>query len=302
MDVLKVNEHHQSVIGGYAQLYRYQRQQYLRSVQSAINDVINSKLLEDTYTRDEVTEIVSGIQNDILNDLEAELINFVQANILMLCQLFQQAEKWHLQLNVDLSEMQNKELLESVQNIENIPAKVEKPKLTPLSINIEKTSELMRQEIFNLQEENKQLLEDVKILHDKILNMRQEYENMVQKCEEKNKMIEELQKIIEQNINSISKETNIEEKKLEAENILQNYDNVLKEQITNELEEMKQKVETAQSQLTLAEMELEKKFNSTAAYNNMKKIISKKNDQIKELRNRLLKYESLDNVENGEKK
>lgn len=55
-----------------------------------------------------------------------------------------------------------------MQNIENIPAKVEKPKLTPLSINIEKTSELMRQEIFNLQEENKQLLEDVKILHDKV--------------------------------------------------------------------------------------------------------------------------------------
>lgn len=43
--------------------------------------------------------------------------------------------------------------------------------------------------------------------------------------------------------------------------------------------------------------ELEKKFNNTAAYHNMKKIITKKNDQIKELRNRLSKYESLDNLE-----
>lgn len=46
--------------------------------------------------------------------------------------------------------------------------------------------------------------------------------------------------------------------------------------------------------------ELEKKFNNTAAYNNMKKIIAKKNEQIKDLRNRLLKYESLDSFENGE--
>ncbi|KAK3514990.1 hypothetical protein QTP70_003259 [Hemibagrus guttatus] len=42
-----------------------------------------------------------------------------------------------------------------------------------------------------------------------------------------------------------------------------------------------------QDQLTLAEKELEKKFQQTAAYRNMKEILNKKNDQIKELRKRL---------------
>lgn len=41
---------------------------------------------------------------------------------------------------------------------------------------------------------------------------------------------------------------------MNAEKILEDYDSVLKEQIARELEDMKEKVDAAQSQLTLAEM------------------------------------------------
>lgn len=44
------------------------------------------------------------------------------------------------------------------------------------------------------------------------------------------------------------------QKDQEAEKILEDYDTVLKEQIARELENMKKKVDAAQSQLTLAEM------------------------------------------------
>lgn len=49
----------------------------------------------------------------------------------------------------------------------------------------------------------------------------------------------------------------------------------------------KQKLLEVQAQLDLAEKELEKKFSQTAAYSNMKKMLSTKNDQIKELRSAL---------------
>lgn len=45
-----------------------------------------------------------------------------------------------------------------------------------------------------------------------------------------------------------------------------------------------------QKQLSMAEKELEKKFQQTAAYQNMKGILTRKNDQIKDLRRRLAKY------------
>jgi leucine zipper transcription factor-like protein 1 len=43
--------------------------------------------------------------------------------------------------------------------------------------------------------------------------------------------------------------------------------------------------------------ELERKFSQTAAYANMKKILNKKNEQIKELRGRLQSYEPDENTD-----
>ena len=51
-----------------------------------------------------------------------------------------------------------------------------------------------------------------------------------------------------------------------------------------------------QHQLSLAEKELEKKFSQTGAYKNLKKMLTAKNEQIKDLRLKLKNYE--DNSEN----
>lgn len=59
-----------------------------------------------------------------------------------------------------------------VKNIENIPLKPDKPKLSPLSTNVEKTSEVLRLEILSLKNENKQLLEDIKNLQEKVSILR----------------------------------------------------------------------------------------------------------------------------------
>merc|ERR1712141_637466 len=52
-----------------------------------------------------------------------------------------------------------------------------------------------------------------------------------------------------------------------------------------------------QHQLNMAEKELEKKFSQTGAYKNLKKMLTTKNDQIKELRQKLQKYENLSDNE-----
>lgn len=49
-----------------------------------------------------------------------------------------------------------------------------------------------------------------------------------------------------------------------------------------------------QEQLSMAERELERKFNQTNAYKNMKQMMDKKNDQVKDLRRRLNRYEPPD--------
>ena len=52
-----------------------------------------------------------------------------------------------------------------------------------------------------------------------------------------------------------------------------------------------------QHQLNLAEKELEKKFSQTGAYKNLKKMLTAKNEQIKELRQKLKNYEEVSDNE-----
>ena len=43
-------------------------------------------------------------------EIETELISFAHTNVLLLTQILKQAEKWHLRMKVDLSEIQNRYL------------------------------------------------------------------------------------------------------------------------------------------------------------------------------------------------
>nr|XP_027209779.1 leucine zipper transcription factor-like protein 1 [Penaeus vannamei] len=63
------------------------------------------------------------------------------------------------------------------------------------------------------------------------------------------------------------------------------------EQLQSDLSLSKQRLAQVKSQLQLAEKELEKKFSQTGAYQNMKKMLGNKNDQIKALRKKLEIYE-----------
>ena len=65
------------------------------------------RLNDDAYTLDEVEEMIDGLQKVVCSSVETELINDAHTNVLLLVQLFSQAEKWHLKLQSDISELEN---------------------------------------------------------------------------------------------------------------------------------------------------------------------------------------------------
>lgn len=67
-------------------------------------------MLDETYTKEEVINILKNLEKILSDEIECELTAFTSTNLLMMYQFFQQAEKWHLRLNADISEMQNKYL------------------------------------------------------------------------------------------------------------------------------------------------------------------------------------------------
>ena len=52
--------------------------------------------------------MLSGLCSAVKADFELELVNTAHTSALLLKQLFEQAEKWHLKLQADISELENR--------------------------------------------------------------------------------------------------------------------------------------------------------------------------------------------------
>lgn len=166
-----------------------------------------------------------------------------------------------------------------------------KPKLAPL--NEGGTAELLNKEILRLQEENEKLKSRLKTIEIQATNV----------LDEKSKLERALQDLQLDQENQ--KDFLIKAKVLrDLENTIAILKSELQKTLNDKTENQKSLEESlatakhdllrVQEQLSMAEKELEKKFQQTAAYRNMKEILTKKNDQIKDLRKRLAKYEPED--------
>lgn len=66
------------------------------------------RLVEETFTVDEVIDMLDGLQSVVHSEVESELINTTYTNVLLLRQLFSQAETWYLKLQTDVSDLENR--------------------------------------------------------------------------------------------------------------------------------------------------------------------------------------------------
>uniref|UniRef100_A0A8B9WR19 Leucine zipper transcription factor-like protein 1 n=1 Tax=Bos mutus grunniens TaxID=30521 RepID=A0A8B9WR19_BOSMU len=277
MAELGLNEHHQNEVINYMRFARSKRGLRLKTVNSCFQDLKESRLVEETFTVDEVSEVLNGLQAVVHSELESELINTAYTNVLLLRQLFSQAEKWYLKLQTDISELENRELLEQVAEFEkaeftssNKKSIIDsmKPKLAPL--HEDGAAELLNKATDALDEKSKleRALQDLQLEHGS------------QKDFIKAQDLSDLENTVAALKSEFQKTLNdqTENQKSLEENLATAKHDLLR----------------VQEQLSMAEKELEKKFQQTAAFRNMKEILTKKNDQIKDLRKRLAKYEPED--------
>lgn len=299
MAELGLNEHHQNEVINYMRFARSKRGLRLKTVDSCFQDIKESRLVEETFTVDEVSDVLNGLQAVVHSEVESELINTAYTNVLLLRQLFSQAEKWYLKLQTDISELENRELLEQVAEFEKSEfvssnkkpiIDIMKPKLAPL--NEHGTSELLNKEILRLVEENEKLksrLKNTEVQATNALYEKSKLERTLQNLQLDQGDQKDLIKA--QDLNDL--ENSVATLKSEFQKTLQdNMEN--QKSLEQNLATTKHDLLRVQEQLSMAEKELEKKFQQTAAYRNMKEILTKKNDQIKDLRKRLAKYESED--------
>lgn len=295
MSDLDLNDHHEAIIINYMKFARYQRTHNLKSVEYSFKDTMESRLLEDTYTSDEVQELLSSLCKVVQADIETELINTCHSNVLLLKQLFKQAEKWHLRLQADLSQLENKEMLEAIRAIENhelmgiFPEKSgsspSKVKLQPLNDSQGPLS-LLNLEIDRLKVENEKLRESLSESEKRATHFQDEFDRLEGELDKSLQERKDLQSQVK-DVPEVLHLDEIESELAETKNkLIADKEQATSEQqhLQNELEMARERVLEVQSQLQLAEQELERKFSETVAYTNMKKMLAKKNELIKSLR------------------
>ncbi|XP_064615343.1 leucine zipper transcription factor-like protein 1 [Liolophura sinensis] len=298
MTSLGVNENHQTQVVNYMRFARYQRGLRLRAVDACFKELKDSRLIEETYTIDEVTDMLDGLLAVVRGEVESELINTAHTNVLLMRQVFQQAEKWHLKMQADISELENRELLEKIKDFEDqefsgtkrdSDFSFMKSKLEPL--NEGGGAALLHMRIEELDAENEALRNRLRAIEGESFDLKSERSRLAGDLEKtRGELGKAQQKDSDIDVNEIRRrmaglQTELEiTKKSGAET---------EASIHGDLVAAKHELLKIQEMLEMAQQELEKKVHQTNIVKNMKQMLQKKNEQLKELRKRLSKYESL---------
>ncbi|KAI8778578.1 leucine zipper transcription factor-like protein 1 isoform X1 [Biomphalaria glabrata] len=295
MSALGVNEHHETQIINYIRFARYQRAQRLRAVDVCFEELKDSRLTDETFTIDEVTDMLNGLLEIVRSEVESELINTAHTNVLMSRQMCMQAEKWHLKLSTDISELENRELLEQIREFEEREfsgAKKEKEfvakKLMP--INDTGLTQLLNLKIDELQSENEMLLQ-------KLSKFDKDFTNNYQKTKSLASDLERLQAELNEKSSRGATQEEIAKMNRQMEELqlqLEKEHKKSAKKSDQEIADTKHELLRIREMLELAEKELEKKVSQTVPFKNLKHMLQKKNDQMKELRQRLMKYERVE--------
>eukprot|EP00105_Crassostrea_gigas_P001457 XP_011413646.1 PREDICTED: leucine zipper transcription factor-like protein 1 isoform X1 [Crassostrea gigas] len=300
MSKLGVNEHHQAQVVNYMRFSRYQRGQRLRAVEMCFEELKSSRLDETTYTIDEVTEMLDGLLSVVRGEVEGELDNTAYTNVLLLRQMFQQAEKWHLKLQADISELENRELIETIADFEerefagttrdtDFNSVLRKMKLAP--INESGGAALLHMKIEELEKENLKLSEQRIQLEKQVKSLGGSVavsaaaSSVAGGSNQNDGEVNDLRKKLA-SLESDLDSTSTKRSSANSSNSME------KDLVSTKHELLKIK-----EMLEMAEKELEKKVSQTNPFKNLKQMLVKKNDQLKELRKRLSKYEKVDDAE-----
>lgn len=285
-----LNEEHTKAVVEYLRFMRYKRAQRVRGVDTSFNELKESRLMEDnTFTADEVASMLDGLCLVVKGDVESELIDSAHSNVILLRQMFGEAEKWHLKLQPDIALLEQKDLLEEIAQFEReqltASASQSKPaKLNPLDSAA--SPALLQMEMSRVKEDAgarcKAAEQETVEVKAKLQAAQQELENLKKQLAAKSAALTEAVAAASKAAPTpTSAPAPAPASSASAGGVAE------AEKLKKELTEAKHEILRVTAELDTAKKDLERKFHDTTQYANMKKMLETKNAQIKELRAQL---------------
>lgn len=263
---------HQAQISRYFAFFKGKRERHLKELEAISEDVKDDRCSDDVYNRDDVRSIMDSYCIQVSSAVKEELEKVSNLSAVYVSQLLAQAQAASLTLETDISLIEDQGRIEQIKELASMKPGPPVPKRGPLpQLNAQGYSNdpALLQECQDLKEENRKMA-------DRFQQMQAQTTDLLR---ERASLSGELEKVKE-NFKRVRAE--MAGAQLSAGGI---------QEIENSLGETKKLLDDKKQECEQMRQDLKQRLGDSAQFRELKTIIAKKNQMIKELRARLGQYE-----------
>ena len=245
------------------------------------------------YSKDEANELFEKVQDYIKSAMEQEIGYYLNMNAIMVQLLLHDAENKKIQLQCEVSQIENmenmKQMNQFINSLNKLNIDINNSKIKSLGKlgSISSIEGLIKEN--EIMKNNSDILNhQVEVLNNKNQMLTAENQNLFNQIRENNKDISALRKQVQDLTQKLSENKNQDSKEtLEA----------LKK-LENESQEAKKKLDEQVQQYQKLLQSFDKKISESKQFQTLKKILQDKNTLIVQLKTKVAKYENEDKEEN----
>eukprot|EP00002_Diphylleia_rotans_P024200 TRINITY_DN4770_c0_g1_i1.p1 TRINITY_DN4770_c0_g1~~TRINITY_DN4770_c0_g1_i1.p1 ORF type:complete len:299 (-),score=98.89 TRINITY_DN4770_c0_g1_i1:594-1490(-) len=289
--------YHLERLEAFVQFSKSKREESLRELDLAIDEFKDTSVTEDHFVRSDVISILDKLTKTVRTTVDKEVSTNQYASSVLLQSIFSQADKLNIQLKVDVASLENGEALRSMAKFEQEKTKIGAGQKLPSLGKSAADPAVLLQEINTLKEENK-------VLRDRLQKLTGQSTSVLKEKSAANEELEQLKIELSQTKSresAAAKDLSTLKGKVDE---LQQQIGQLKVAASTPAVKADPSVQAAlqakSEEVDQLQKELTGKVQSTTQFATMKKMVQKKNDQVKDLLTRLRKYEPAATVPGGE--
>ncbi|KAL4146145.1 hypothetical protein PRNP1_012017 [Phytophthora ramorum] len=114
----RVSQHHQEELGKFLKFFRSRLKTHLENVEADFEDTRSDRLSsEEVYSQKDIQEAIKSLCFAVKANIRSELQDTINMMALLLRQIFMEAEDSELALDLDIAMVEDKELLERVEQL-----------------------------------------------------------------------------------------------------------------------------------------------------------------------------------------
>jgi len=250
---------------------------------AVMSEAADTRLLSEGYTREEVVELLQSVGSILKADLGRELEHAAHMNFLVLQQVFQQVERIGLHFTIDTSQLEDAELLKEMRNFELAQREVDQK----ISFEGPKFNAVLTKDPTH----HVELLRRNNNLEDQVQQWRSKYESLK---EQALSTAQQCSALGSERTGMLAQLDTVSHQRSSPTGAVEGGGHSAVLALEQQLDAAHAASREAREELEIVKKSVSEKIDQSMQFQQLRKLISTKNAQLKEARTRLAKYEQAD--------